>query len=71
MDKEIKTVCKDIPKKYYSNIEKKDIIRQCKEIKKSRKYYNKNKYFTRKKMESYKYKPSRHVEYFKKKYCIV
>ena len=70
MDTEIKKNCKNIPKKYYSNIEKKDIIKQCKEIKKSRKYYHQQKYFTRKKIKSYNYKPSRHVVDFKKKYCI-
>ena len=66
----IKKTCKNIPKKYYSGIDKEDIINQCNEINKSRKEYKKKKYFTRKKIKSYKYKPSKHVIDFKKKYCI-
>ena len=70
MENNIKKACKNIPKKYYSGIDKKDIVNQCNEIKKSRKNYKKQKYFTRKKIKSYKHKPSRHVIDFKKKYCI-
>lgn len=76
MDKKIKKSCKDISNKYYSGLNKQDIVEHCKEINLSRKHYKNKKYFTRKKhftrkkLDSYKYKPSIHVVDFKKKYCI-
>ena len=70
MEAQIEKNCKNISKKYYAGLNKKDQLEQCKEIKKSRKSYKKNKYFTRKKRKSYKHKSSSHVVDFKKKYCI-
>tara|TARA_Y100000589_G_C27194651_1_gene646258 strand:+ start:4347 stop:5327 length:981 start_codon:yes stop_codon:yes gene_type:complete len=70
MEAQIEKNCKNISKKYYAGLSKKDQLEQCKEIKKSRKSYKKNKYFTRKKRKSYRHKSSSHVIDFKKKYCI-
>ena len=70
MKNTVKKHCKNIPNKYYSGLNIKDKIKQCQEIKKSKKYYQKRQYFTRKKLKSYKYKSSQHVKDFKKKYQI-
>ena len=45
MNQEIKKTCKNIPKKYYSGLNEKETLEQCKEIKKSRISYKKKKIF--------------------------
>ena len=60
------------PKKYIPSIlSYLDKNKQKKEINKSRKAYKLNKYYTRKKIKSFKSKPSGHVEKAKKIYKIV
>ena len=60
------------PKKYIPNIlSYLDKNIQKKELNKSRKEYKLNKYYTRKKVKSFKSKPSGHVEKAKKMYKIV
>lgn len=52
-----------IPKKYIpKHLTKKDKLIIKKEILKTRKNYKRNKYMTRKKVSSYKQKPSKHVK---------
>lgn len=62
--------CIGIPPKYYKDLNQKDKRQQCKDINKSKKLYKKDKYFSRRKLKSFKPKPSSHVEQFKKKYGI-
>lgn len=59
------------PKRYVpSRLTKKDKKKQKKEINKSRKAYNKGKYYTRKKVKSFKSKESAHVTKAKKIYGV-
>ena len=59
------------PKRYVpSSLKKKDKKKQVQQLKKSRKAYKKGKYHTRKKVKSFKSKPSNHVTRAKKIYDI-
>lgn len=61
----------NVPIKYLpKHITKKDKKTLVKELKKSRKAYKKNNYYTRKKISSYKSKPSQHILNVKKLYNI-
>ena len=60
-----------VPTKYLPSLNKiKDMQKQVKMLMKSRKQYKKGKFFTRKKVQSYKNKPSSHVMRAKKIYNI-
>jgi hypothetical protein len=60
-----------VPTKYLPSLnEIKDMQKQVKMLMKSRKQYKKGKFFTRKKVQSYKNKPSSHVMRAKKIYNI-
>jgi len=60
-----------IPRRYIpSSLSRKDKMKQKSMILKSRKLYKKNKYFTRKKVSSFKSKPSKHIENAKRIYKI-
>ena len=59
-----------LPKHYYSGLSKKNTKQQLNELKKSQNLYKKGVYHTRKKMDSFKSKKSRHVVEFEKKYCV-
>ena len=59
-----------LPKHYYSGLSKKNTKQQLNELKKSQNLYKKGVYHTRKKMNSFKSKKSRHVVEFEKKYCV-
>lgn len=59
------------PKRYVpSSLKKKDKKKQLRQLKKSKKAYKKKKYHTRKKIKSFKSKPSNHVTRAKKIYDI-
>ncbi len=49
---------------------KKDKQEQLRMLNKSRKMYKKNKYYTRKRVDSYVYKPSRHIQNARKLYHV-
>ena len=57
-----------LPKKYYSNLSKKDKKKQLRSLKKSQKLYKKGKYFTRDKLKSFKSKKSSWTQKFHKLY---
>ena len=57
-----------LPKKYYSNLSKKDKKKQLSSLKKSQKLYDKGKYFTRDKLKSFKSKKSSWTQKFHKLY---
>ena len=60
-----------VPTKYLPSLNKiKDMQKQVKMLMKSRKQYKKGNFFTRKKVQSYKSKPSSHVMRAKKIYNI-
>ena len=60
-----------IPKRYIPlKLLSKDKVKQRKNILKSRKLYQKNKYFVRPKIDSFQSKPSKHVKTAKKMYKI-
>jgi len=59
-----------LPRHYYSGLSKKNTNEQLNEIKKSQKLYKTGKYHIRKKLSSFKSKPSKHVVKFEKKYCV-
>ena len=60
-----------VPTKYLPSLNKiKDIQKQVKMLMKSRKQYKKGNFFTRKKVKSYKSKPSNHITDAKKIYNI-
>jgi hypothetical protein len=59
-----------LPKHYFSGLSKKNTNQQLNELKKSQNLYKKGVYHTRKKMDSFKSKKSRHVVEFEKKYCV-
>ena len=62
---------KSIPKKYLPpQLTKKDKKKYYKELKKSKQLYKKGKYYTRKKVSSFKSKPSKHVVNARKIYNI-
>ena len=61
----------NIPVKYVpKSLKRKDFLKQKKQIIKTRKLYRKGKYITRKKVSSYKSKPSKHLLNVKKIYKI-
>ena len=61
----------NIPVKYVpKSLKRKDFLKQKKQIIKTRKFYKKGKYITRKKVSSYKSKPSKHLLNVKKIYKI-
>jgi hypothetical protein len=62
----IKLPIRYLPKK----LTKKDKKKQAKMLMKSRKLYKQNKYYTRKKVDSYKNKPSKHILNARKIYNI-
>ena len=64
--KNIKIPIRYVPK----NITKKDKQKQIKMLQKSKKMYLKNKYFTRSKLQSFRNKPSNHIQNAKKIYNI-
>ena len=67
----MKNNIKKIPIRYVpKRLTKKDKQKQIKMLEKSRKLYKKNKYFTRKKVSSYKSKPSSHILNARKIYTI-
>ena len=55
-----------LPKRYYSNLSKKDKKKQLKSLKKSQKSYKKGKYYTRPKLKSFKEKKSSWTQKFHK-----
>ena len=57
-----------LPKKYYSNLSKKDKKKQLRSLKKSKTLYKKGKYFTRDKLKSFKSKKSSWTQKFHKLY---
>lgn len=57
-----------LPKKYYSNLSKKDKKKKLRSLKKSQKLYKKGKYFTRDKLKSFKSKKSSWTQKFHKLY---
>ena len=60
-----------LPTKYLPSLKEiKDSAKQVKMLMKSRKQYKKGKFFTRKKIKSYKSKPSNHVTDARKIYGI-
>ena len=60
-----------IPRRYLPSLKEiKDSAKQVKMLMKSRKQYTKGKFFTRKKLKSYKSKPSNHVTDARKIYGI-
>ena len=60
-----------VPRRYLPSLnEIKDMAKQVKMLMKSRKQYKKGKFFTRKKLKSYKSKPSNHVTDARKIYNI-
>ena len=60
-----------VPRRYLPSLnEKKDLQKQVKMLIKSRKQYKKGKFFTRKKVQSYKSKPSNHITDAKRIYNI-
>ena len=59
---------KNIPKKYYSNLSRKDKKKQLSSIRKSRKDYTRGKYIPRKKLKSFKNKESSWTKKFHQLY---
>tara|TARA_Y100001978_G_C23588691_1_gene382726 strand:- start:138 stop:647 length:510 start_codon:yes stop_codon:yes gene_type:complete len=59
-----------LPKHYYKSLSLKEQDKQIRQIQKSQKLYKQKKYFTRKKMSSFKPKISKHITDFKKCYGI-
>ena len=60
-----------VPRRYLPSLKEiKDMQKQVKMLVKSKKQYKKGKFFTRKKLESYKSKPSQHVTDARKIYGI-
>ena len=60
-----------LPTKYFPSLKEiKDSAKQVKMLMKSRKQYKKGKFFTRKKIKSYKSKPSNHITDARKIYGI-
>jgi hypothetical protein len=60
-----------LPVRYVpTNLSKKDKNKQLKMLLKSRRLYKKKKYYTRKRVESYKNKPSKHISNARKIYGI-
>lgn len=60
-----------VPKRYLPKIlTQKDLAKQKRELRKSRKLYKKGKYYSRKTVKSFHSKPSKHLEYARKIYNI-
>ena len=59
---------KKIPKKYTAKLSRKDMMKQKKNLIKSRKMYKKGIYVDRPKLKSYPKKRSKHIVKFEKKY---
>ncbi|MDC1321023.1 hypothetical protein N8261_03590 [Flavobacteriaceae bacterium] len=71
MSRKTKKARKTVPRRYVpTKLSKRDKRVQREMLKKSRRDYKKGKYFTRKKVKSFKSKPSSHVENAKKIYNI-
>ena len=68
--KQLQKLAKRLPNRYYKPLKGNERIQQLKELDRSRKMYRQGKYYTRKKMNSFKTKPSRHVVDFQKCYGI-
>ena len=67
----MKHTIRKIPIRYVpKKLTKKDKRKQIKMLKKSRRLYKKNKYYTRKKVSSYKSKPSNHILNARKIYNV-
>ena len=60
-----------VPKRYVPKIlNKRDKVKASKELNLSRKLYKKGKYYTRKRVKSFKSKPSKHIIKARKTYGI-
>jgi len=60
-----------VPKRYIpKRLTARDLAKQKRELRKSRKLYKQGKYYTRKHMSSFHSKPSRHLDYARKLYKI-
>ena len=60
-----------VPKRYVpKTLNKRDKVKASKELNLSRKLYNKGKYYTRKRVKSFKSKPSKHIIKARKTYGI-
>jgi hypothetical protein len=60
-----------VPKRYIpKRLTTRDLAKQKRELRKSRKLYKRGKYYTRKHVKSFHSKPSGHVEYARKLYKI-
>jgi len=71
MKSESKKKIKTVPKRYIpKSLSNKDKKKQREMLKKSRKMYKKGKYFTRKKVSSFKSKESQHIKNAKKIYKV-
>lgn len=71
MKSEFKKKIKTVPKRYIpKSLSNKDKKKQREMLKKSRKMYKKGKYFTRKKVSSFKSKESQHIKNAKKIYKV-
>ena len=64
--REVKIPIRYLPK----NLSKKDKQKQIKMLMKSKKFYKKDKYYTRKQVSSYKNKPSKHIINARKLYNV-
>ena len=61
----------NVPVRYIpKTLTKKDLAKQKRELRKSRKLYKKGKYYSRKTVKSFHSKPSKHLEYARKIYKI-
>jgi hypothetical protein len=61
----------NVPVRYIpKTLSKNDLVKQKRELRKSRKLYKKNKYYSRKTVKSFHSKPSKHIEHARKIYKI-
>lgn len=61
-----------VPTRYISkSLSKKDKLKQRNMLQKSKKLYKKNKFYTRKRLSSYKNKPSNHITNARNMYKIL
>ena len=60
-----------VPERYIPKVlTKRDLAKQKRELRKSRKLYKQGEYYTRKHVKSFHSKPSRHIDYARKLYKI-